>query len=210
MHRAPTPLKRTKITHPPAPWLNTEGIRDLQINRDVVRREAHLLKSLEASGAFREVSNLLRTKIKQARKSFIDKALSSTRPKEIWRPIHRILDPSPQPQRLDAVNELNNCFFEENLINLVHSLHSTTGHDPLKLRACSCWSVKIEQGDKFIESRTIFNEGKYLKLSERAFHYHSTFRHYRWRSARGEAWDLTLMILADLPKLLTQSGTKLS
>lgn len=133
------PLKRTKITRPPAPWLNTEGIRDLQTKRDTLRHEAHSQNAPEAWGAFREVCNLLRTKIKQARKLFIDKALSSTRPKEIWRTIYRILHPSPQPLRLD-VNELNNFFantaerttgnsevdIKEDLINFVHSLQPTT------------------------------------------------------------------------------------
>lgn len=133
------PLKRTKITRPPAPWLNTEGIRDLQIKRNVLRHEAQMLRTSDTWGAFREVRSLLWSKIKQARKLFIDRALSSTRPKEIWQTVYRILNPSPQPLRLD-VDELNNFFastaerttgnsevdIKEDLINFVQSLHPTT------------------------------------------------------------------------------------
>ena len=152
------PLKRTKITRPPVPWLNTEGIRDLQIKRNVLRHEAQILRTSDTWGAFREVRSLLWSKIKQARKLFIDRALSSTRPKEIWQTVYRILNPSPQPLRLD-VDELNNFFastaerttgnsevdIKEDLINFVQSLHPTTSnHDLLKLRVVTVAEVLRE------------------------------------------------------------------
>ena len=85
--------------------------------------------------AFHDVCNRLKTTIKEAKRSFINTALSSTKPKEVSRIIHRTLNPCPQPLRLD-VNELNKHFAEvaqrttgnadvdvkEDLLNFVDSL----------------------------------------------------------------------------------------
>ena len=103
------PLKRTKITRPPAPWLHDDNIRDLQKQRDSLRHQAHTLNTTNVWQAFRDVRNRLKTKIKEAKKSFVNKAFSSSKPKEIWRVIHRVLNPSPQPLRVD-VDELNKFF----------------------------------------------------------------------------------------------------
>ena len=103
------PLKRTKITRPPAPWLHDDNIRDLQNQRDSLRREAHTFNTTAVWQAFRDVRNQLKIKIKEAKKSFVNKAFSSSKPKEIWRVIHRVLNPSPQPLRVD-VDELNEFF----------------------------------------------------------------------------------------------------
>ena len=35
------PLRRVKVSRPPAPWLQTEEIRQLQKDRDQLRAEAH-------------------------------------------------------------------------------------------------------------------------------------------------------------------------
>lgn len=91
------PLKRTKITRPLAPWLHDEEIKNLQSQRDVLRYEAHSLKTSDVWEAFRDV------------RSFINTVLSSSKPKAIWRVIHRILNPCSQPLQVD-VNELNNFF----------------------------------------------------------------------------------------------------
>ena len=39
------PLKRTKITRPPAPWLQEEEIKSLQNQRDLLRHKAHSIKT---------------------------------------------------------------------------------------------------------------------------------------------------------------------
>ena len=39
------PLKRTKITRPPAPWLQEEEIKSLQNQRDLLRHKAHSTKT---------------------------------------------------------------------------------------------------------------------------------------------------------------------
>ena len=88
-------LKRTKITRPPAPWLNREDIRSLQAKRNTLRHMAHATKSSDLWQALRDVRNLIKIKIKEATRSFIEKALSSTKPKEIWHIIYRIIKPNP-------------------------------------------------------------------------------------------------------------------
>ena len=140
----------------------------------------HSLKAHDAWRSFREVRHLLRTKIKQARKSSSNKALSLTRPKEIWRTIYRILNPSPQPLRLD-VNELTNFFtstperitgnselaFKEDLINIVHSLHLTTSnHDSFQLRGVTVTQVLREIKGTRSDTSTGPEQvpAKYLKL----------------------------------------------
>ena len=47
--------------------------------------------------------------IKKAKTVFVEKALSSKRPKDVWKTTHRILYPSPQPLRIDP-NQLNKHF----------------------------------------------------------------------------------------------------
>ena len=103
------PLKRIKITRPPAPWLHDQEIEQLQNERSLLRHLAHSTKTADAWKAFRKVRNLLKTKIKEAKRSFINIALSSSKPKAVWRVIHRILNPCQQPLRFD-VDELNDHF----------------------------------------------------------------------------------------------------
>ena len=102
-------LKRTKITRPPAPWLNREDIRSLQAKRNTLHHMAHTTKSSDLWQTFRDVRNLIKIKIKEAKQSFIEKALSSTKPKEIWHIIYQIIKPNPKPVRLN-MNKLNKHF----------------------------------------------------------------------------------------------------
>ena len=95
------PLCRTKITRPPAPWLNEEEIRKLQRERNKLRHLAHRINAPGIWEKFRDVRNRIRTKIKSVKRAFYKKALSSSKPKELWNTIHRILYPSLQPIRAD-------------------------------------------------------------------------------------------------------------
>ena len=129
------PLKHTKITCPPALWLQEEEIKSLQNQRNLLRHKAHSNKTQDNWQAFRDVRNRLKTKIKEAKRLFINTALSSTKPKVVWRVIHHILNPSSQPLRLD-VNKLNaystetaqrttgnsNVGTKEDLLNFIDSL----------------------------------------------------------------------------------------
>ena len=58
------PLRRTKITRPPAPWLNEEEIRKLQRERNELRYLAHRINSPGIWEKFRDVRNRIKTKIK--------------------------------------------------------------------------------------------------------------------------------------------------
>ena len=61
------PLKRVKLTRPPAPWLQNEAIRNLQSLRNKLRYEAHMSKAPDIWQKFRNVRNLLKKKIKDAK-----------------------------------------------------------------------------------------------------------------------------------------------
>ena len=102
------PLKRVRVTRPPAPWLKTDNIQSLLTERDRLRKKAHFNSATsEDWTAFRNMRNKIKTKIRQAKENFMKKALSSKNQKEIWRVVHRILKPSPKPLRfdLDSLNE---------------------------------------------------------------------------------------------------------
>ena len=75
------PLRRVKVTRPPAPWLQTEEIRQLQKDRDQLRAEV-LKKGGETSWvAFRDVRNKIKSVVDKGRRPFLANALSSRRPK---------------------------------------------------------------------------------------------------------------------------------
>ena len=127
------PLKRMKVTCPPAPWMNSDQIRKLQVEREKLGREAHEKNTDDSWYAFREVRNRIKSVINKSKRSFIANALSSRRPKEVWRIIHCILHPSPKPLQADP-DRLNEFFTKTNertlgtkpdersdLIGLVHS-----------------------------------------------------------------------------------------
>ena len=101
------PLKKTKVTQPPAPWLNDPSIRSLQVDLANQRLEAHARSPKEGAwDMFRHTRNKLKKVIKKAKRSFMIASLSSKRPKEVWRTIHRILHPSQLPLRVDP-DDLN-------------------------------------------------------------------------------------------------------
>ncbi|XP_048583248.1 uncharacterized protein LOC125562941 [Nematostella vectensis] len=103
------PLKRTKVTRPPAPWLKELDIQKLQQDFRNMRTEARKEKSDSIWNYFREKRNQLKAMIGKAKRNFYYKALSSVKAKDVWRVIHRILHPNPQPLRFDP-DELNTHF----------------------------------------------------------------------------------------------------
>ncbi len=82
------PLRKMKITRPPAPWLNAEDIKQLQSERNKLRHLAHATKKDSIWQLFRGIRNKIKTRIKEAKRSFYRKALSSRKPKDLWRTIH--------------------------------------------------------------------------------------------------------------------------
>ena len=55
------PLKRMKVTRPHAPWMNSDQIRKLQVEREKLSREAHEKNTDDSWYAFREVRNRIKS-----------------------------------------------------------------------------------------------------------------------------------------------------
>ena len=103
------PLRRVKVTRPPAPWLKSDEIRKLQSERDVLRVRARKHNTEETWTAFRSIRNKIKSMISKAKRSFLVNVLSSKRSKEVWKIIHRVLHPNLKSLRADP-NELNKYF----------------------------------------------------------------------------------------------------
>ena len=98
------PLKRIRVTRPPAPWMKCPYIKDLGERH--CRYEAHNTPSDTNLDYFRSV---LKAAIRTSRKAFIEKVLYSNKSSEVWKVIHRILKPSPKPLRFNP-DTLNGHF----------------------------------------------------------------------------------------------------
>ena len=103
------PLRRVKVTQPPASWLKSDEIRKLQSERDVLRVRARKYNTEETWTAFRTIRNKIKSMISKAKRSFLVNALSSMRLKEVWKIIHRVLHPNLKSLRADP-NEVNKYF----------------------------------------------------------------------------------------------------
>ena len=111
-----TPLKRTKITRPPAPWMKSVYIKYLQSERIKLRKIAHETKNENDIPNYRLTRTCLKQTIKAEKRKFYKTTLSSKKPKDVWKTIHRILKPSPKPITASP-DDLNNYFSDiaENL-----------------------------------------------------------------------------------------------
>ncbi|CAB3988515.1 Hypothetical predicted protein [Paramuricea clavata] len=103
------PLRRSKITRPPAPWLNHSDVKQLQKERNELRYLAHKTNLSHVWNKFRVVRNTIQTNIKKVKTAFYQKALSSKKTKELWKVIHRTLHPNPKPINADP-DQLNSHF----------------------------------------------------------------------------------------------------
>ena len=177
------PLKRIKVTRPPTPWMNSDGIHKLQAERHKLCHEAHKENSDDESWvAFRAVCNKIKSVINKSRRVFITNALSSKRPKEVWRVIHRILHPNPKPLQV-APDRLNEFFINTNkrtlgtkpversdLIDLVNSFSrcAQVSH-PFNLRCVSLKEVEKEIDKICSNTSTGIDQitVKFLKLAKK-------------------------------------------
>ena len=82
---------------------------ELQKQRDKYRLLPHNIPSNENWITFRNARNKLKKKIKDTITAFHEKFLTSENSKEIWKIVHRILNPSDKTLEADT-NELNKCF----------------------------------------------------------------------------------------------------
>jgi len=118
------PLRRVKITRPPAPWMQDEEIRSCQDKRNKLRFTAHKLNTPEEWQKYRDARNDIKKSIKKVKREFYKRALSSKRPKEVWRVINQTLNPVPQKLNMD-VNLLNQHFVStaERVLNTASANH---------------------------------------------------------------------------------------
>ena len=84
-------------------------IIELQKQRDKYRFLAHNIPSKENWINFRNARNKLKKKIKDTKTAFYKKILTSKNSNEIWKIVHRILNPSNKILEVDT-NELNKYF----------------------------------------------------------------------------------------------------
>ena len=84
-------------------------IVDLQQKCHQVRTLCHTTNREADWNDFRNVRNKLKTKIKSAKSNIYRKALSSKKPSEVWKVIHKILNPNGKRIRINP-NELNKHF----------------------------------------------------------------------------------------------------
>ena len=103
------PISKKKVTRPPAPWLKHFEICNPKQTRNEFRYNAHQTQSEDDWRKYREVRNKLKKKIRTTKCNFYKNTLNSNRPKEVWKIIHRILNPNPKNIVVDP-NTLNNNF----------------------------------------------------------------------------------------------------
>ena len=103
------PLKTIRVTCPTAPWMKDTDIVDLQQKCHQLRTLCHTTNRETDWNDFRNVRNKLKTKIKSTKSNFYRKALSSKKSSEVWKVIHKILNPNGKRIRINP-NELNKHF----------------------------------------------------------------------------------------------------
>ena len=87
------PLKTAKFIRPPAPWLKDLDIVTLQNQRNKLTYKAHSRSTRSAWAAYRKVRNEIKYNINTTKTSFYKNILNSKNTKDIWKIIHRILNP---------------------------------------------------------------------------------------------------------------------
>ena len=105
------PIKRTKFTRSPAPW-----VKDLEISGNVLHNLQ--TKSLDLNHSdltvrqnYRTARNHYKKQLDRKIISFLRKALGSRNPKEVWETVYRILDP-PKKCLYQNPESLNQYFTE--------------------------------------------------------------------------------------------------
>ena len=103
------PLKTIRVTRPTAPCMKDIDIVDLQQKCHQLRALCHTTNREIDWNDFRNVRNKLKTKIKSTKSIFYRKALSGKKSGEVWKVIHKILNPNGKRIRINA-NEPNKQF----------------------------------------------------------------------------------------------------
>ena len=102
------PLKRTKITPQPAPWMRDISIQQLKQKRDQARYLAFQTNDVNDRQNYVSLRNEIKSTIKIAKREFYKTALSSKRPSQVWKVINKILKPklgTVSPKDIDDLNK---------------------------------------------------------------------------------------------------------
>ena len=106
-----SPLRRTKFTRPPAPRMKEIDIITLQNKSHKYRLFPRNSPSEDNWTNFRITRNELMKKIKNKKTSFYKSILTLKNTKEIWKIVHRVLNPSGKTPNA-YTNELKKYFNE--------------------------------------------------------------------------------------------------
>ena len=79
------PLRKVRVTRPPAPWMKDPLIKEFQKKRDSARFTDHQTSTDAAWHECRSVRNKLKSAIRTARKAFIEIAFYSNKSREVWK-----------------------------------------------------------------------------------------------------------------------------
>ncbi|XP_057292292.1 uncharacterized protein LOC130614818 [Hydractinia symbiolongicarpus] len=103
------PLKRVKLTRPPAPWMKELKITELQRERNRLRKEVRGTTNNIQWNLLRAIRNKLKKQISLTKSIFLRK-LKNKSTKDVWKVINKILHPNPKNVNVnpDAVNEFFN------------------------------------------------------------------------------------------------------
>ena len=103
------PLRRVKLTRPPAPWMRELNVANNQIQCENLRKIAQNDNTEIAWNNYRNSRNSLKKVIKSTKASYFKKALLSRKSKEVWSTINKILKPNPRRIKANP-NDLNTYF----------------------------------------------------------------------------------------------------
>ena len=102
-------LLKNKATRPPSLWIQSEKTRIFQQEGNNLHYVAHKHKDHSKWNQFREKRNDVKKEIRYEKAKFYRKALSSNKPKEVWKAISSILNPPPKPKSIKP-DTMNNYF----------------------------------------------------------------------------------------------------
>ena len=108
------PLKRTKFTRPPAPWMRDNAVVSSWIELTNLR---NLLKSGNCSiDEYRKARNAYKKTIRLSKSRFLKKSLSSKSSKDIWKTVKKLI--KPQYRRMQQHPDELNQYFATLVANL--------------------------------------------------------------------------------------------
>ena len=147
------PIKRTKFTRPPVPWMKHPEISKAKNVLDNLRIKSRDLNrsDLTFRQNYQTEKNLYQKTIRSNKASFLQKALSSQNPNKVWERVHCILNPTKKfiNQNPERLNE----YFTELASKLINK--ENVAFDQTKLPTII---PKQESDGAFVIKRTTFTE----------------------------------------------------